>query len=108
MVFRHVVLLTCGALLVAGCRQATSSYQPEAGGQGEGGQAIYNLNCRNGDLDGCNQTAIAKCAEQGLNAYVSSHFVSGSEVMRLTFYCTTGPTQLVPDAIRFDDGQGAN
>ena len=98
-------LIAITALALTACRQAAEvSYSPEVGSVTQGGLVYYNLNCREGDLQGCNTIAIHHCAGARRHVKVTNHFVSGSQVKRLTYYCTTGQQQLVPANITFDSG----
>lgn len=105
--FLRFTLMAVLSLILLACQRGPGSYQPENGGTGANGEIVYTLNCHKGDLNGCNQVAIEKCAEQGMNTHVISHFVAGSEVLRLTFQCTSRAQQLIPETINFDDGQSA-
>lgn len=80
------------------------SYAPQVSSVTQGGLVYYGLNCREGDLQGCNQIAINHCGGARRRVKVTNHFVSGSQVKKLTFYCTTGKQQLVPENITFDSG----
>ncbi len=96
------VLAVAGVILSA-CGPEVS-YTPEVASVTQSGVIYYNLNCQKGQLAACNAVAETQCSGVERNVRVTNHFVMGSEVQRLTFYCTTGRQQLVPENITFDDG----
>lgn len=95
-----------GGLLVFGCSVREVSYNPEIIQSADGGIAHYSLNCLKGDLNICNSSAAQHCAQADKNAWVTNHFVMGSKVQRINFYCTTGPAQMTPKSITFNEGSG--
>ena len=100
------LLISFVSLALAACGEAPKeiSYVPEVGSVTQGGLVYYNLNCPESSLEFCNATAVNFCNDLDRHVKVTNHFVSGSQVKRLTFYCTTGRQQLVPENITFDSG----
>lgn len=96
------MIVAAGALLAA-CSEEVS-YTPEVASVTQSGVIYYNLNCQQWQLAACNAVAETQCAGVNRQVKVTNHFVMGSEVKRLTFFCTSGRQQLVPENITFDDG----
>ena len=103
--FRGLVFgsLALAHLILGACGQKIASYEPRVSTVGQDDVVYFDLNCRDGDLDACNQIAISTCRQEGLNVRVTNHYVSGSEVSQLTFYCSAQAQQLMPENITFDD-----